>query len=137
MGPKSDSKAQPEKKRYSLAADPQFKGHDDYLRGVTTFINTDTDLRFYKLDRSFCNPLMGVIGLHIVCPKLQEVYCGHCYMVRAYRDGNKIFEYTLGRPPVFVITVDEAPEHIDVSMSTIAWVAKSDAQTFYLYELGS
>lgn len=132
-----DTKPQPDKNRFPLASAPHFKGHDDYLRGITTFINTDTDLRLYKLDRSFCNPLMGVIGLHIVCPKLQEVYCGCCYMIRAYRDGNKIFEYTLGMHSLKLITVDEAPEHLDVSMSTIAWVARRNAQTFYLFELGA
>ncbi|TNV73031.1 hypothetical protein FGO68_gene2720 [Halteria grandinella] len=71
--------------------------HENYLKGVTTFLNLENDIGLYSLDRAIGSNEIGVAGIHILSPDLRKEYGNKKYMLRAYISGAKRFEYLLGK----------------------------------------
>lgn len=81
--------------------DFDYRSHDQFLRGISTFINMETDLGLYKLDCAYGSLEMGFVGIHILSADLQEAYNGKKYILRCYYETKKIFEHTLGKKKWF------------------------------------
>ena len=76
--------------------DVNYKTHEEFLRGITTFVNMETDLHLYRLDRAFSNHQMSMVGIQILSPSLQAAYGDKKYLIRCYHDEKKFFEMALG-----------------------------------------
>jgi hypothetical protein len=98
--------------------EPFYKTHDEYLNGISTFINLEKDLGLYQLTLAFSNELMSVVGMKILSKSLQAAYGEKKFLLRCYRLEEKFFELPL----------DDEPNHFDVHETTFSWVMPKQAR---------
>jgi len=77
--------------------DFQYRSHEQFLNGITTFIDFDIDLKLYSINRAFSNDFMSLVGIHILDKGLQVLFDNCKYMIRCYHQGQKFFEMLLGK----------------------------------------
>ena len=98
--------------------EPFYKTHDEFLNGISTFINLEKDLGLYQLTLAFSNELMSVVGMKILSKSLQAAYGEKKFLLRCYHLGEKFFELPL----------DDEPNHFDVHETTFSWIMPKQAR---------